>query len=334
MHALARFVLALPLTASLAACAAWPVPAKSKPRAFQPAKLLPDPPSVAPQKMVIDRLPHAGQLVSTPSTNPVRNDPPLARVKAANRAALEEPQSDAYINAIQVYPYFDGALYRLYTAPQEVSDIALQPGETLTAISAGDTTRWVVGNTTSGSGANKQVHILAKPFAPNLHTNLVITTDRRCYHLALESTAHTYMAAISWTYPDDGLVKSYQTQGASSMPPADSLSNLNHLNFNYAISGDDPPWRPLRAFDDGTHVYVEFPRDLDTGEAPPLFVKGANGGDDLVNYRVHGNYYIVDQLFSAAELRLGQDHQQVVRIKRDGHNQTVAATAGNLRDAQ
>jgi len=94
-------------------------------------------------------------------------------------AALQEPTSDGYINAIQVYPYSDGVLYRLYAAPQEVSDIALQPGESLTAISAGDTTRWVVGDTSSGTGSGKQVHILVKPFAAGLRTNLVVTTDRR-----------------------------------------------------------------------------------------------------------------------------------------------------------
>ncbi len=69
-------------------------------------------------------------------------------------------------------------------------------------------------------------------------------------------------------------------------------------------------------FDDSTKVYIEFPRRLDQGEAPPLFVVGADGGAQLVNYRVRGNYYIVDRLFAAAELRLGEDPQQIVRISR------------------
>ena len=81
---------------------------------------------------------------------------------------------------------------------------------------------------------------------------------------------------------------------------------LDNLNFRYAISGDDPPWRPVRAFDDGSKVYIEFPDRIDQGEAPPLFVVGADGGSELVNYRVRGNYYIVDRLFAAAELRLGE----------------------------
>ena len=49
---------------------------------------------------------------------------------------------------------------------------------------------------------------------------------------------------------------------------------------------------------------------------PPLFVVGPSGDSQLVNYRVRGNYFIVDRLFAAAELRLGQDPQQVVRISR------------------
>jgi len=75
-------------------------------------------------------------------------------------------------------------------------------------------------------------------------------------------------------------------------------------------------WRPLRAWDDGNKVYIEFPARLDQGEAPPLFVVGPLGDNQLVNYRVSGNHYIVDRLFAAAELRLGEDPQQVVRVSR------------------
>jgi type IV secretion system protein VirB9 len=82
------------------------------------------------------------------------------------------------------------------------------------------------------------------------------------------------------------------------------------------VTGDNPPWKPVRAFDDGSKVYIEFPSRIDQGEAPPLFVVGPNGDNQLVNYRVRDNYYIVDRLFAAAELRLGEKRQQVVRITR------------------
>ena len=76
-------------------------------------------------------------------------------------------------------------------------------------------------------------------------------------------------------------------------------------------------WRPLRAFDDGKKVYIEFPSGIAQGEMPPLFVIGPAGGSELVNYRVNRNYYIVDRLFAAAELRLGdKDSERRVRIVR------------------
>jgi type IV secretion system protein VirB9 len=70
-------------------------------------------------------------------------------------------------------------------------------------------------------------------------------------------------------------------------------------------------------FDDGHQTFIEFPANLGDGEAPPLFVIGADGKAQLVNYRVKGRYYVVDRLFAAAELRLGGKHQQIVRIARD-----------------
>ena len=122
---------------------------------------------------------------------------PTARVTAANRAALREPSSAGYIYAVQVYPWAEGVLYRLYAAPERITDIALQPGETIVSVAAGDTVRWTVGDTTSGIGESKRVHILVKPFSAGLRTNLVIATDRRTYHLQLEITPATAMAGCS-----------------------------------------------------------------------------------------------------------------------------------------
>ena len=107
-----------------------------------------------------------------------------------------------------------------------------------------------------------------------------------------------------------------QNAAAEAAAPIDAGIDVSKLRFRYAIKGDNPPWRPLRAFDDGSKVYIEFPRGIAQGEMPPLFVIGPEGDGELVNYRVRQNYYIVDRLFAAAELRLGGEHQQTVRISR------------------
>ena len=313
-----RTILLCASTLALAACAGkTPPPAISYDAAdFRPAAIEAEPPR--PVEIVEQPvpLPLPGQLQPPPSVKG-ETRAPTARIEAANRAATREPASAGYINAVQVYPWTEGALYRLYTAPERVSDIALQAGEKLVAVSAGDTVRWIIGDTTSGAADAARVHVLVKPFAAGLVTNMVITTDRRAYHLALESTDATAMAAISWTYPQDRLValRGQNVRAEQARPVAENVA-LTNLRFRYEISGDSPPWRPVRAWDDGAKVYIEFPGRLDQGEAPPLFVVGPLGDTQLVNYRVSGNHYIVDRLFAAAELRLGEKPQQVVRIAR------------------
>jgi type IV secretion system protein VirB9 len=310
------FLLLVP---ALAACAGKvPPPAIAYDTAeFKPAIAASEPPKPVEVVEVAMPLPLPGQLLPPPTPPKVDKRPPTVRVEAANKAALQEPTAHGYLNAVQVYPFLEGALYRLYAAPEQVSDIVLQPGEQLTAVSAGDTVRWVIGDTTSGSAEGKRVHVLVKPFAAGLKTNLVIATDRRSYHLQLESTERTSMAALSWTYPQDQLlVLKHQNEQAEAVAPIATGLALENLRFRYSISGDTPPWRPMRAFDDGSKVYIEFPARIDQGEAPPLFVVGPEGDSQLVNYRVRRNYYIVDRLFAAAELRLGSDPQQVVRISR------------------
>jgi len=44
------------------------------------------------------------------------------------------------------------------------------------------------------------------------------------------------------------------------------------------VEGDSLAWRPLRAFDDGQQVFIEFPAGIAQGEMPPLWVIGAEGG--------------------------------------------------------
>ncbi len=253
-----------------------------------------------------------------PHTVLARPLPPILRdVTVANRDATREPVRQAFIDAVQIFPYSEGALYHVYAAPGLVTDIALEPGETLGSVAAGDTVRWVIGDTTSGAGPTKRTHLLVKPFTPGLSTNLVITTDRHVYHLAATSTARTAMAVLSWTYPQDALLALRQDAGkADTETPVAAGLDLEQLHFNYRVSGDTVDWRPLRAFDDGRQTLIEFPATIATGEAPPLFLVGPKGDAELVNYRVHGHFYVVDRLFDAAELRLGLKPQQIVRITR------------------
>lgn len=248
---------------------------------------------------------------------------PEGRVVNANAAARVEPRREGYYNAIQIYPWSEGALYQVYAAVGQITTIALEPGESLTGagpIAAGDTTRWILGDTESGSGTTRRVHVLVKPTRADISTNLVITTDRRIYLIELRASDEMWMPAVAWAYPAPPATRA--TAPAAPIIPAKAARN-----YRYGLSGDNPPWRPITVFDDGRRVYVVFPRGIIQGEMPPLFVIGSSGEPEIVNSRIYQNVLIVDRLFGAAELRLGSgNRQQTVRIVRVQPGQTAAAS--------
>ncbi len=238
---------------------------------------------------------------------------PLGRVENANAAARVEPRREGYYNAIQIYSWSDGALYQVYAAVGQITTITLETGESLTGsgpIAAGDTARWIIGDTESGSGLSRRVQVLVKPTRADISTNLVITTDRRTYMIELHAREALYMPAISWAYPA-------QPGSRQSLPATPIVPAVGARNYRYGLTGDNPPWKPVSVYDDGRRVYVEFPRGIVQGEMPPLFVIGSDGEAQIVNNRIHQHILIVDRLFGAAELRLGSgDRQQIVRIVR------------------
>jgi len=315
---LALLMAGLPLAACTASHAQTPPLAFDAAPAAMPE---PDPPRPIEIVRIPQPLPLPGQMkpLATPAV-PEAADP-RARIGTANAAARMQPVREGFLNAIQLYPWAEGALYQLYTAPGQVTDIALQEGEQLVGpgpVAAGDTVRWIIGDTVSGVGAGQRVHILVKPTRSGLVTNLVINTDRRTYHVELRSTPETYMASVSWTYPQDALIAlAARNREAVATQPVVPGIDIDALNFRYRIDGDRPAWRPLRAFDDGRQVFIELPQGIGQTDLPPLFVAGARGEGELVNYRVRGRYLVVDRLFAGAELRLSAGKsEQRVRILR------------------
>ena len=312
-----------PLTLlALAGCASQGKPPPSisldEPVLAQP---LPEPPKPVEVVAVPEPLALPAQLKPLPELDeaPVAPEPAdeKVRVSRANAEARIAATREGYVNSIQVWPFTDGALYQVYASPGRVTVVSLQPGEELVTVAAGDTVRWIVGDTSSGGGADLRVNVLVKPIRSSLKTNLVITTSRRTYLLELTSTEKAWMASVSWDYPKDRMLAlQRQAQAAQATTPVDTGLSLDKIRFRYAVSGSNPPWKPLRAFDDGEKVYIQFPPGIAQGELPPLFVIGAQGDGQLVNYRFRAPYYVVDRLFGAAELRLGGDGGDVVRIER------------------
>jgi len=243
-------------------------------------------------------------------------------VREANRRATAGPTADGYVNAVMTYDYVSGALYQVYAAPERLTDIQLQPGEKIVGKPAtGDSIRWLLARGSSATGSAEQQHLYIKPTRPELETTVAINTDKRCYLLELHSYEDTYMAAVQWRYPQDEVEKLESGLAREeSLAQATTASNISidKLNFGYgvAVIKGRPTWTPTQVFDDGHKTYIRFPKEMLDREAPALFVVSSSNDTQLVNYRVRNEFFVVDRLFEKAELRLGQQDQDIVRIVR------------------
>lgn len=231
----------------------------------------------------------------------------------------------------------NGAVRFIYGAQQpsivcavlQVCDVALQPGELVNSIHLGDTARWTVEPAITGSGAAETQHLIIKPMDVGLETSLVVTTNRRTYHIKLRSHRTEYMPQVAFTYPDDALAKwdairtrEEREREAQTMPQTGEY--LGNLSFDYDVSGATR-WKPVRVYNDGRKTIIEMPSAMEQTEAPTLLVVRKDGGlltdaeTVLVNYRVQGDRYIVDTIFDKAILIAGVgSSQDRVTITRTG----------------
>lgn len=239
-----------------------------------------------------------------------------ARVAEYVGKATEHPTTARSAGSATVYGYREGDIYVVYAGLDRLTDIALEPGESLTAAPvAGDTEGWIKSEFSSGNGPNARTHIVIKPRDEGIATNLIVPTTKRVYHLDLRSKPDWYMPGVRWFYPDEELAaatkKEIENQATQNSTETLAVSP-EHLNFRYRIKGRNVPWKPLQVFDDGTKVYLTMPANLATTDAPALFVM-EDGKPLLVNYRLKDRLYTVDRLFEHAQLRVGDQHVDVER---------------------
>jgi len=210
----------------------------------------------------------------------------------------------------------------LTCAPLRACDIELEPGEIVTGKPlTGDTVRWKITRAESGSGEKKITHVVVKPIDSNLDTNLIITTDRRTYHVRLYSSANErdYVNRAGFYYPESIVDEWSEAAQQAEQKKADKEKlvvselptlSIDKIDFGYKIDGDDARFKPVRVFNDGTRVFLQMPEAMKSDEAPVLLLMDKDDKPLLVNYRVKDGYYIVDKLFDRATLMVGTEGSQ------------------------
>lgn len=230
-----------------------------------------------------------------------------------------DPQA-AKGNDARVTFVFGEGLPTVITSPFHVSIVELEPGETLTGPPAiGDSVRWEIEPGTSGTGPLAQPLVIVKPHDAGLDTNLVVMTNKRTYYLRLVSRENDYIARIGFSYKEDEAARwqefiAEQRQQKDNREDSQVVTPLagaaiDHLNFDYIIKGSDKVIKPVRVMDDGVKTYITMPDAALHQDLPALVVvnprlKGEKA-EEIVNFRVKGNIYIVDRLFDRAALVVG-----------------------------
>ncbi len=215
-------------------------------------------------------------------------------------------------------------------APLQICDLALQPGEELNSLNTGDSVRWLIEPAVSGSGENETIHLLIKPTDVGLDTSMVITTNFRSYHIKLRSSKKRYMPKISFIYPElleaklDLIKNRHQMEREKRIFPGTEGKTAEELDFNYSIRGK-APWKPVRVYNDGRSTIIQMPKRMQQTEAPVLLVIRESGSmfkkdeNVIVNNRLQGDRFIVDEVFHKAILVAGVGRtQKKITITHEG----------------
>ena len=219
--------------------------------------------------------------------------------------AKSAPAPFASAQGYIMFPY--GAVVpRIACRPYRVTDIALEPGETIMGIHAGDTVRWLFSPSQSMQDGIEVSHIVVKPTMPDISTNLMVHTDRRSYQIDLTSSeSGQYTTGVAFTYPNENLnakfVKPRKKEDEPRRLNPDVDGNV-YSGYTVKTRSTRLDWKPLAVFDDGKKTYIRMPSRIT--EAPVLYIR-LDGKDSLVNYRIKDRYYVVDRLFDTAVMRLG-----------------------------
>lgn len=257
-------------------------------------------------------------------------NPSLNAQEKAGINIYKKWSSDNKKDTIRPFQGQNGGIVFVYGASQpsiicavlQVCDIALEAGEKINAINIGDNARWSMEPAITGTGSDQTVHIILKPKDVNLNTSLIVSTDRRTYHMRLKSHRTEYMPLISFEYPENAMAKFQRIQAAEAVTAyRETLPNSNEkisdLNFDYVVSGS-APWKPERVYNDGQQTIFMMPKNFAQNEAPALLIVRGNE-QVMVNYRVIDNKYIIDSIFDRAVLIAGVGFGQTrVTITKKG----------------
>ena len=149
-----------------------------------------------------------------------------------------------------------------------------------------------------------------KPVSDNADTNMTIKTNLgRIYNFELLARTPSgpnddnLIFAYKFVYPDD-VNKNILQFPKTPISDVPDMRNLSIYNFNYDFTGEQRI-APLKVFDNGEFTYLQFAQK--GTELPAMFAVDSEGFESLVNFRIAGDYVIIERVAAQFTLRNGND---------------------------
>lgn len=230
-----------------------------------------------------------------------------------------------------IFPYGQ-AMPRLTCSPSRACDIELEPGETPRTVIMGDQANWTWQAADSIEKGKTVYHVVTQPRDNDVESNMIITTDRRTYHIKLYAPKKegVYLNRIGFYYPEQ-LVTSWDERAGRVAAAKDKEESINvmpvsvapeQMAFDYRIEGN-ADFKPVRVFNDGERTYITMPEEVRRGEYPTLSLIDEEGKLMVVDYRRKINHktgeisFQVDKLFHKAELHRGKEKVKIIWTRKE-----------------
>jgi type IV secretion system protein VirB9 len=218
-------------------------------------------------------------------------------VVAVHAGAAETPARGLIDARIRVAAYNPEQVYRLIGIVGYQIDLEFETGESYAGIGGGD-----LEGLTLGAFDN---HLLLKPKAVNVGTNLTVFTNRRHYHFDYSASARRSdpgetIYAVRFTYPP--AVKSGPSAEERVESGLAQAQSRRPHNIDYWFCGDEAV-RPIAASDDGVHTRLTFGA---REELPAIFVRNEDQSESLLNFSIEDGDVVVHRVARQFVLRRGK----------------------------
>lgn len=232
---------------------------------------------------------------------------------ASNNAAALIDRPVAIDSRIKTFIYSENEVFRLVVHYGYQTSIEFAEDEEIQTISAGNNYAWQL------TPVGKRLFI--KPLEENILTNMTIITNKRVYHLEVQSKLLSYTVdeelvyVVRFFYPEDNFDLNRPQVIAET---EEVVPDIRPFNFNYTLTGPEA-LAPVKIFDDGLNTFFRFPSGFN--EVPAFSMIKNDGSKEYLKARLKGDYFVINRIAEYLEISTGDKTVVVYNENRIGGGQ-------------